>query len=198
MAFSYEAKSKGDEEKAATAVRRLSEEDPTLDVHRDPQTGEQIIAGLTQVHVEVLVERMKEPLRRRDRAAPAARPLPGDDPPARPRRTPATRSRPAAKASSPTARSRSSRARTAAASSSSTRSRGRRSPAASSPRSRRASVEAMQHGTVAGYPVKDVRVRLVDGKHHDTDSSEMAFKSPARWPSSRRWRRPTRRCSSRS
>ncbi len=34
----------------------------------------------------------------------------------------------------------------------------------------------MQHGTVAGYPVKDVRVRLVDGKHHDTDSSELAFK----------------------
>jgi elongation factor G len=36
--------------------------------------------------------------------------------------------------------------------------------------------EAMQHGTLAGYPVKDVRVRLVDGKHHDTDSSELAFK----------------------
>src|SRR5207247_9730395 len=59
MAFAYEAKSKGDEEKAASAVRRLGEEDPTLDVHRDPQTGEQIIAGLTQVHVEVIVERMK-------------------------------------------------------------------------------------------------------------------------------------------
>ena len=59
MAFAYEAKSKGDEEKAAAAVRRLSEEDPTLDVHRDPQTGEQIIAGLTQVHVEVIVDRMR-------------------------------------------------------------------------------------------------------------------------------------------
>ena len=40
-----EPKTKGDEEKAATAIRRLEEEDPTLDVHRDPQTGEQIIAG---------------------------------------------------------------------------------------------------------------------------------------------------------
>ncbi|HEY3434086.1 MAG TPA: elongation factor G, partial [Solirubrobacterales bacterium] len=59
MAFSYEPKSKGDEDRAATAVRRLSEEDPTLDVHRDPQTGDQIIAGLTQVHVEVIVDRMK-------------------------------------------------------------------------------------------------------------------------------------------
>ena len=59
MAFAYEPKSKGDEEKAATAIRRLTEEDPTLDVHRDPQTGEQIIAGLTQVHVEVIVDRIK-------------------------------------------------------------------------------------------------------------------------------------------
>ena len=59
MAFAYEPKSKGDEEKAATAIRRLNEEDPTLDVHRDPQTGEQIIAGLTQVHVEVIVDRIK-------------------------------------------------------------------------------------------------------------------------------------------
>ena len=59
MAFAYEAKSKGDEEKAAAAVRRLCEEDPTLDVHRDAQTGEQIIAGLTQIHVEVIVDRMK-------------------------------------------------------------------------------------------------------------------------------------------
>ncbi len=59
MAFAYEPKSKGDEEKAASAIRRLAEEDPTLDVHRDPETGEQIIAGLTQVHVEVIVDRMK-------------------------------------------------------------------------------------------------------------------------------------------
>ena len=59
MAFAYEPKTKGDEEKAASAIRRLSEEDPTLDVHRDPQTGEQIIAGLTQIHVEVIVDRMK-------------------------------------------------------------------------------------------------------------------------------------------
>src|SRR5215207_10711513 len=59
MAFAFEPRTKGDEEKAASAIRRLEEEDPTLDVHRDSQTGEQIIAGLSQVHVEVIVDRIK-------------------------------------------------------------------------------------------------------------------------------------------
>ena len=59
MAFSMEPKAKGDEEKVFTALRRLQEEDPTIDLHRDPQTGEQIVAGLSQVHVEVIVERLK-------------------------------------------------------------------------------------------------------------------------------------------
>ena len=59
MAFAIEAKAKGDEEKIGSALRRLQEEDPTIDFHRDPQTGEQIIAGLSQVHVEVIVDRMK-------------------------------------------------------------------------------------------------------------------------------------------
>jgi elongation factor G len=59
MAFAVEPKSKGDEDKVFTALRRLQEEDPTIDLHRDPQTGEQIVAGLSQVHVEVIVERLK-------------------------------------------------------------------------------------------------------------------------------------------
>jgi elongation factor G len=60
MAFAIEPKAKGDEEKVGQALRRLQEEDPTIDFHRDPQTGEQIVAGLSQIHVEVIVERMKE------------------------------------------------------------------------------------------------------------------------------------------
>ena len=59
MAFAVEPRSKGDEDKVFTALRRLQEEDPTIDLHRDPQTGEQIVAGLTQVHVEVVIERMR-------------------------------------------------------------------------------------------------------------------------------------------
>ena len=122
MAFAIEPKSKGDEDKVFTALRRLQEEDPTIDLHRDPQTGEQIVAGLSQVHVEVIVERLKSrfgaevnlkpprvPTRRR-----SANP---------PRHTAGTRSRPAAGVSSGTATSRSSRWSTAPGSSSSTRSR---------------------------------------------------------------------------
>src|SRR3954454_9943167 len=59
MAFSIEPKAKGDEDKVFTALRRLLDEDPTIVLHRDPQTGEQIVAGLSQIHVEVIVDRMR-------------------------------------------------------------------------------------------------------------------------------------------
>ena len=74
------AGSSGDEEKVFTALRRLQEEDPTIDLHRDPQTGEQILAGLSQVHVEVIVTRLKSRFGLEVDAQAAAGPLPGDDP----------------------------------------------------------------------------------------------------------------------
>src|SRR3954451_8244214 len=58
MAFAMEAQ--GDEDKVFTSLRRLQEEDPTIDLHRDQQTGDQIIAGLSQMNVEVIVDRLKE------------------------------------------------------------------------------------------------------------------------------------------
>ncbi len=59
MSFAITPKAKGDEEKVATSLRRLSEEDPTLQLRRDPQTGEQLVSGMTQMHVEVAVDRLK-------------------------------------------------------------------------------------------------------------------------------------------
>ncbi|MGN6217532.1 MAG: elongation factor G [Solirubrobacterales bacterium] len=175
MAFSYEPKTKGDEEKAATAVRRLSEEDPTLDVHRDPQTGEQIIAGLTQVHVEVLVERMKSRF--------------GAEIELHPPRVPyqETIRRPAA-AHARYKKQTGGKGQFADCAIEIEpgedgkglefvdQIKGAAIPGSFIPAVEKGVTEAMQHGTVAGYPVKDVRVRLVDGKHHDTDSSELAFK----------------------
>jgi elongation factor G len=59
MSFAVTAKTKGDEDKVAQALRRLGEEDPTLRLRRDRQTGEELLAGMSQVHVEVAVERAK-------------------------------------------------------------------------------------------------------------------------------------------
>src|SRR5437763_14175519 len=59
MSFAVTPKSKGDEEKVASSLRRLAEEDPTLVLRRDPQTGEQLLSGLSQIHVEVAVDRLR-------------------------------------------------------------------------------------------------------------------------------------------
>src|SRR5256714_1271782 len=59
MSFAVTPKSKGDEEKVATSLRRLAEEDPTLVLRRDQQTGEQLLSGLSQIHVEVAVDRLR-------------------------------------------------------------------------------------------------------------------------------------------
>src|SRR5207244_9786699 len=59
MGVAITPKAKGDEEKMATGRRRLSEEDPTLQLRRDPQTGEQLLSGLSQMQVEVACDRLR-------------------------------------------------------------------------------------------------------------------------------------------
>src|SRR5204862_4612288 len=59
MSFAVTPKAKGDEEKMATGLRRLGEEDPTLRLRRDEQTGEQLLSGMSQMHVEVAVDRLR-------------------------------------------------------------------------------------------------------------------------------------------
>ena len=59
MSFAITPRVKGEEEKVATAIRRLAEEDPTLRLRRDQQTGEEILSGMSQMHVEVALERAK-------------------------------------------------------------------------------------------------------------------------------------------
>src|SRR5690606_24821805 len=58
-----EPKTKGDQDKLATAIQRLAEEDPTFRVHSDEETGQTIIAGMGELHLEVLVDRMRREFR---------------------------------------------------------------------------------------------------------------------------------------
>jgi elongation factor G len=175
MAFAFEAKSKGDEEKAATAIGRLREEDPTLDVHRDPQTGEQIIAGLTQVHVEVIVERMKRRFGAEIVLKPPRVPYvetirASADAHARYKKQTGGRGQFA------DCRIEISPAQPGTGLTFENAIKGGVIPGGFIPAVEKGIVEAMEQGALAGYPIKDVRVRLIDGSHHTVDSSEMAFK----------------------
>jgi elongation factor G len=110
MAFAIEAQAKGDEDKIANGLRQLQEEDPTIDLHRDEATGEQIVAGLTQIHVEVVLGRLKERFGVEVNLKPPR--VPYLETIRQPAKAHAgTRSRPAGAGSSPTAISRSSRSR---------------------------------------------------------------------------------------
>jgi elongation factor G len=175
MSFAITPKAKGDEEKMAAALRRLAEEDPTLVLRRDDQTGEQLLAGLSQMHVEVAVDRLHrrfsvdvdlhqprvpylETIRKESRAQGRYKKQTGG--------------------------------------------RGQFGdchivleplpghegyefvdkivggviPQGFRPAVDKGIQEAMARGELAGAPVQGVRVVLVDGSYHNVDSSEMAFK----------------------
>jgi elongation factor G len=175
MAFAIEAKAKGDEEKMGQALRRLQEEDPTIDFHRDEQTGEQILAGITQIHVEVIVERMRERFGAEVELHPPHVPYReaikgGAKAHARYKKQTGGRGQFADChiEIEPMAQGEGFEFVNAI--------KGGVIPGGFIPAVEKGVVEAMRNGVVAGFPVQDVRVRLYDGQHHSVDSSEMAFK----------------------
>jgi elongation factor G len=175
MAFAIEAKSKGDEDKVFSSLRRLQEEDPTIDLHRDPQTGEQIVAGLSQIHVEVVIDRLRSRF--------------GAEVTLKPPRVPyqETIRRPA-KAHGRHKKQSGGRGQfgdchieiepleSGGGFEFVDRIKGGVIPNSFIPAVEKGVLEAMGHGVLGGYPVKDVRVTLVDGSYHTVDSSEVAFK----------------------
>jgi elongation factor G len=178
MAFAVEPKSRGDEDKVLSSLRRLQEEDPTIDLHRDQQTGEQIVAGLSQVHVEVIVDRLRSrfgvevtlkpprvPYQETIRATAAAH--------GRHKKQSGGRGQfgdchieiqPLGDPEHPTGFEFVDAIK------------GGVIPSSFVPAVEKGVHEAMESGVLAGYPVKGVRVRLFDGSHHSVDSSEIAFK----------------------
>jgi elongation factor G len=175
MSFAITPKAKGDEEKVGSSLRRLSEEDPTLTLRRDPQTGEQLLSGLSQMHVEVAVARLRDRFH--------------VDVDLHPPRVPYLE----------TIRNES---RAQGRYKKQTGGRGQFGdchivlepleghtgyefvdkivggviPQSFRPAVNKGVQEAMLHGELAGAPVQGVRVVLVDGSYHSVDSSEMAFK----------------------
>jgi elongation factor G len=176
VSVAVEPKVRGEDEKMATALRRLSEEDPTLRISRDERTSELLVSGLSQMHVEVTVERVKRRF--------------GVDIVTHPPRVPyfeAIRKK----------------TRAHARYKKQTGGRGQFGdchievepltdgedfefvnaikggviPNQFIPAVQKGVVEALGHGAVAGYPVRGVRVRLYDGQYHSVDSSEIAFKT---------------------
>ena len=173
--------SAADEDKVFSALRRLQEEDPTIDLHRDAQTGEQIVAGLSQVHVEVIIERLRArfgvavslkpprvPYQETIRASAKAH--------GRHKKQSGGRGQfgdcriaiePLADPTHPTGFEFVNEIK------------GGVIPTSFIPAVEKGVQDAMQTGAVAGYPVNGVRVRVYDGSYHTVDSSEMAFKVAA-------------------
>jgi elongation factor G len=181
MAFAVAPKSRGDEDKVLSSLRRLQEEDPTIDLHRDQQTGEQIVAGLSQVHVEVIIDRL------RDRFGVGVELRPPRVPYQETIRATAAAHGRHKKQSGGRGQFGDCHIEVAPLSDGDgsdgsdgfefvNNIKGGVIPGSFIPAVEKGVREAMDAGVLAGYPVKGVRVRLFDGAHHSVDSSEIAFK----------------------
>jgi elongation factor G len=176
ISVAIEPKTKGDQDKLGAGLQRLSDEDPTFRVRTDEETGQTLISGMGELHLEIIVDRL---MREFNVDANVGRPQVAYR---------ETISRPVEKIEGKFVRQ--------------TGGRGQfghvvinmepgdpgdgyefmdKIVGGKIPREYIPSVdlgiqEAMESGILAGYPVVDVRVELVDGSYHDVDSSEMAFK----------------------
>ncbi|MFW6774390.1 elongation factor G [Nocardioides sp. CPCC 205120] len=176
-----EPKTKSDQEKLGVAIQRLSEEDPTFTVKTDEETGQTIIAGMGELHLDVLVDRMKrefrveatvgkpqvayrETLRRKvaNHSYTHKKQTGGSGQFAKvvislePSIDPETGHGAGYEFVNAVS--------------------GGRVPREYIPSVDQGAQEAMQFGVLAGYPMVDVKVTLEDGAYHDVDSSELAFK----------------------
>jgi elongation factor G len=176
IAVAIEPKTKGDQDKLGAGLQRLTDEDPTFRVRTDDETGQTLISGMGELHLEIIVDRL---MREFNVDANVGRPQVAYR---------ETISKPVEKIEGKFVRQ--------------TGGRGQyghvvinmeptdpgdgyefldKVVGGKVPREYISSVdlgiqEAMESGILAGYPVVDLRVSLVDGSYHDVDSSEMAFK----------------------
>jgi len=176
IAVAIEPKTKGDQDKLGAGLQRLSDEDPTFRVRTDDETGQTLIAGMGELHLEIIVDRL---MREFNVDANVGRPQVAYR---------ETVTRPVEKIEGRFVRQTGGRgqyghvyidvepAQPGEGYEFLNRIVGGKIPREYIPPVDLGIQEAMESGTLAGYPVVDVRVSLVDGSFHDVDSSEMAFK----------------------
>ncbi|NED13604.1 elongation factor G [Streptomyces sp. SID9124] len=172
-----EPKSKGDQEKLGVAIQRLSEEDPSFQVHSDEETGQTIIGGMGELHLEVLVDRMKREFRVEANVG-------------KPQVAYRETIRKAVERIDYTHKKQTggtgqfAKVQIAiepleggdASYEFVNKVTGGRIPREYIPSVDAGAQEAMQFGVLAGYEMVGVRVTLIDGGYHEVDSSELAFK----------------------
>ena len=172
-----EPRSKGDQEKLSTAIQRLAEEDPTFQVRTDEETGQTLIAGMGELHLEVLVDRMRREFRVE---ANVGRPQVAY-------RETIRRKVEKVEYTHKKQTGGSGQYARVVIDVEPTRGNdggyefvnqvtGGRIPKEYIPSVDSGSQEAMEFGVLAGYPMVDVKVTLRDGAYHEVDSSELAFK----------------------
>jgi len=175
MSFAIEPKTRGDEEKIVSSILRLSEEDPTLTFVRSDETKEMILSGMGQVHIEVNVEKMKRKfgvdVNLKQPKVPYLETIKGKtNVQGRYKKQSGGRGQfgdcwidiePLPRGSGFEFAD---------------KIVGGVIPQQYRPAVEKGIVEAMADGVIAGYPVVDLKVSLVDGSYHTVDSSEMAFK----------------------
>jgi elongation factor G len=171
-----EPKTKSDQEKLGMAIQRLAEEDPTFRVHTDDETGQTIIAGMGELHLEILIDRMKREFRV---GANIGKPQVAYR---------ETLRRPVQKVEYTHKKQSGGSGQygkviisveplPAGSGYEFVNSiTGGRIPKEYIPAVDEGVQDAMQFGVLAGYPVEDVKVSLIDGAYHDVDSSELAFR----------------------
>jgi len=176
IAYAVEAAEKGEEDKAFTALTRLVEEDPTLHLARDASTGEFLLTGMGDLHlrttaqklkrmfgVEVLLKTPKIPYR--ETLTKAVENVEGK-----------LKKQSGGKGMYAVCYLSVEPLPMGAGFEFSNEIVGGAIPRNLIPAVEKGVREALAHGPLAGYPLVDLRVRCIDGKHHSVDSNEMAFK----------------------
>ncbi|MGB6946617.1 MAG: elongation factor G [Bryobacteraceae bacterium] len=172
--LAIEPKTKADQEKLGMAIQKLVQEDPTLRVNTDPDTGQTILAGMGELHLEIIVDRMQ---REFNVGANVGKPQVAYRETIRAKAEYDYTHKKQTGGSGQYARTRLTvEPNPGKAFEFDNVIKGGSVPKEFIPAVEKGVRESLEGGILAGYPMVDIKVELVDGAYHDVDSSEMAFK----------------------